>query len=66
MYSVSHPVESTLELFHIQTNTSLQFAANLSVICIGKPNDQQSPDIDVSGFPDSHVVSRNPRQNLGK
>ncbi|MDZ8185586.1 MAG: FHA domain-containing protein [Nostoc sp. ChiSLP02] len=58
MYSASPLSEPTLELVHIQTNTSLQFPANLSVICIGKPNDQQPPDIDVSGLPDSDVASR--------
>ncbi len=58
MYSASQTAELTLELFHFQTNTSLQFPPNLSVICIGKPNDQKPPDIDISGLPDSDVVSR--------
>ncbi|MBN3908189.1 MAG: FHA domain-containing protein [Nostoc sp. NMS1] len=58
MYSVSHTAELTLELFHFQTNTSLQFPPNLSVISIGKPNDQKPPDIDISGLPDSDVASR--------
>ncbi|WP_392532799.1 FHA domain-containing protein [Nostoc sp. C117] len=58
MYSASQTAELTLELFHLQTNTSLQFPANLSVICIGKPNDQKPPDIDISGLPDSDVASR--------
>ncbi|MDF5708103.1 MAG: FHA domain-containing protein [Nostoc sp. S4] len=58
MYSASQPPEPTLELFHLQTNTSLRFPANLSLICIGKPNDQKPPDIDVSGLPDSDVASR--------
>ncbi|MFN6465687.1 MAG: FHA domain-containing protein [Nostoc sp. DedVER02] len=58
MYSVSKTAEVTLELFHFQTNTSLQFPPNLSVICIGKPNDQKPPDIDISGLPDSDVASR--------
>ncbi|MDJ0528720.1 MAG: FHA domain-containing protein, partial [Microcystis sp. M53600_WE12] len=31
---------------------------HLSVIHIGKPNDRIPPDIDVSGFPDSDIVSR--------
>ncbi|MHC5720970.1 MAG: hypothetical protein ACYTX0_55355, partial [Nostoc sp.] len=42
MYSASETVELTLELFHFQTNTSLQFP----------------PNIDVSGLPDSDVASR--------
>ncbi|MEH2072116.1 MAG: FHA domain-containing protein [Nostoc sp.] len=58
MYSASQAAEPTLELFHLQTNTSLQFPPNLSVIYIGKPNDQKPPDIDVSGLPDSDVASR--------
>jgi pSer/pThr/pTyr-binding forkhead associated (FHA) protein len=31
---------------------------HLNVVHIGKPNDQVPPDIDVSGFPCSEVVSR--------
>ncbi|MEH2162454.1 MAG: FHA domain-containing protein [Nostoc sp.] len=58
MYSASQTGEPTLELFHFQSNTSLQFPPNLSVICIGKPNDQKPPDIDISGLPDSNVASR--------
>jgi len=30
----------------------------LPVIHIGKPNDRIPPDIDVSGYPDSEIVSR--------
>lgn len=45
-------------LQHIQTNTTIELPQNLSVIHIGKPNDQIPPDIDVSGFPNSEVVSR--------
>lgn len=47
-----------LELFHVQTNTSIEFPLNLAVIRIGKPNDQSPPDIDVSHLPDDEVVSR--------
>lgn len=45
-------------LMHIQTNTKIELPSNLSVIHIGKPNDQIPPDIDVSGFPNSEIVSR--------
>jgi len=45
-------------LLHVQTNTLLELPAQLNVIHIGKPNDQIPPDVDVSGFPDSDVVSR--------
>lgn len=45
-------------LLHIQTNTLLELPQNLSVVHLGKPNDRIPPDIDVSGFPDSEIVSR--------
>ncbi|PSB01802.1 FHA domain-containing protein [Merismopedia glauca] len=46
------------KLLHLQTNQLLELPLNLSVIHIGKPNDQVPPDIDVSGFPNSEIVSR--------
>lgn len=45
-------------LLHLQTNTRIELPLNLSVIHIGKTNDQIPPDIDVSGFPNSEIVSR--------
>ncbi|MDJ0677194.1 MAG: FHA domain-containing protein [Calothrix sp. MO_167.B42] len=48
----------SLELFHVQTNTSFDFPLYSSVICIGKPNGQRQIDIDVSNFPDADIVSR--------
>jgi ribosomal protein L40E len=45
-------------LLHIQTNTKVELPSNLSVIHMGKPNDQIPPDIDVSGYPNSEIVSR--------
>ncbi len=45
-------------LLHVQTNVTLELPQNLPVIHIGKPNDLIPPDIDVSGFPNSEVVSR--------
>ncbi len=45
-------------LLHIQTNTKIELPDNVSVVHLGKPNDQIPPDIDVSGFPNSEVVSR--------
>jgi pSer/pThr/pTyr-binding forkhead associated (FHA) protein len=45
-------------LLHIQTNTDIEIPLHLSVIHIGKPNEQSPPDIDVSGFPSAEVVSR--------
>lgn len=43
---------------HVQTDRKIELPAHLSVIHIGKPNDIVPPDIDVSGFPDSDIVSR--------
>jgi ribosomal protein L40E len=48
----------TAKLFHVQTETTLEVSLNLAVIHLGKPNNQIPPDIDVSGFPNSEVVSR--------
>lgn len=48
----------SLELFHVQTNTSFELPPNLAVIHMGKPNDQIPPDIDVSRLPDNDIVSR--------
>ena len=45
-------------LFHLQTNTSVELPKNLPVINIGKPDGDIPPDIDVSPFPNSDVVSR--------
>lgn len=45
-------------LLHTQTDTKIELPGDLNVIHIGKPNEQIPPDIDVSGFPDSSVVSR--------
>jgi ribosomal protein L40E len=49
---------STWQLLHIQTQKIVDVPNNLEVICIGKPNDRATPDIDVSGFPSAEVVSR--------
>lgn len=48
----------SVSLLHVQTNTRIEFPQNLSVVHVGKPNDQIPPDIDVSGFPNSEIVSR--------
>lgn len=47
----------TASLLHVQTGTTIDLP-NLTVIHLGKPNDQVPPDIDVSGFPESEIVSR--------
>jgi FHA domain/Double zinc ribbon len=48
----------TARLLHVQTNLTLELPTNLAVIHIGKPNDRIPPDVDVSGFPNSEIVSR--------
>jgi ribosomal protein L40E len=48
----------TASLLHVQTNTTIELPQYLSVIHIGKPNDQIPPDLDISGFPDAEIVSR--------
>ena len=45
-------------LVHLQSDREIELPQNLSVIHIGKPNDRIPPDIDVSGFPNSEIVSR--------
>lgn len=45
-------------LFHVQGELELELPQNLAVIHIGKANDRIPPDIDVSGFPNSEIVSR--------
>ncbi|MCW5315895.1 FHA domain-containing protein [Nostoc sp. KVJ3] len=48
----------TARLIHVQSDRLIELPQNLSVIHIGKQNDRIPPDIDVSGFPNSEVVSR--------
>ncbi|OKH22957.1 peptide-binding protein [Hydrococcus rivularis NIES-593] len=48
----------TASLLHVQTQTRIELSYALPVIHIGKPNEQIPPDVDVSGFPDSEIVSR--------
>jgi pSer/pThr/pTyr-binding forkhead associated (FHA) protein/ribosomal protein L40E len=45
-------------LFHVQSDLEIELPQNFSVIHIGKPNDRIPPDVDVSGFPNSEIVSR--------
>ncbi|ARV60396.1 peptide-binding protein [Nostocales cyanobacterium HT-58-2] len=48
----------TARLLHVQTDREIELPQNLSVVHIGKPNDRIPPDVDVSGFPNSEIVSR--------
>lgn len=45
-------------LLHLQTKTLLELPSTVPVIHIGKPNDRVPPDLDISGFPNSEIVSR--------
>ena len=62
--SVNQPVYATqlqtlsARLRQVQTDTLIEIPRQLSIVRIGKPNDQTPPDVDVSGFPNSEVVSR--------
>lgn len=46
------------KLLHVRSNVAIELPDALTVIHIGKANDRIPPDIDVSGFPDSEIVSR--------
>ncbi|MDA0266807.1 MAG: FHA domain-containing protein [Cyanobacteria bacterium] len=46
------------KLLHVQTNGTIELPTSLTTVRIGKPNDRIPPDIDVSGFPNSEIVSR--------
>ncbi|YAF98769.1 MAG: FHA domain-containing protein [Nodularia sp. CChRGM 3473] len=48
----------TARLFHVQSDREIELPQTLSVIHIGKPNDRIPPDVDVSGFSNSEIVSR--------
>ncbi|NMG09409.1 FHA domain-containing protein [Brasilonema sp. UFV-L1] len=56
--STSQTTGLSLELLHVQTNTSFDLPPNLPVIRIGKPNDQIEPDINVLALPNTDIVSR--------
>jgi pSer/pThr/pTyr-binding forkhead associated (FHA) protein/ribosomal protein L40E len=47
-----------VSLYHVQTDTSIEITPHLSIVHLGKPNSQIPPDVDVSGFPNSEIVSR--------
>ena len=46
------------QLLHVQTNAAIELPNQLTIIHLGKPNDRIPPTIDVSGFPNSEIVSR--------
>lgn len=46
------------KLLHVQTSTTIELPPTLTLIHLGKPNERVPPTIDVSGFPNSEIVSR--------
>ena len=56
--SMTQLQQVTARLFHTQSDREVELPQGLSVIHIGKPNDRIPPDIDVSGFSNSEIVSR--------
>lgn len=48
----------TARLVHVQSDQEIELPPSLSVVHIGKPNDRIPPDVDVSGFANSEIVSR--------
>lgn len=50
--------QQSAQLIHVQTSAVVELPQNLSVIHLGKPNDLVPPDIDISGFPNSEIISR--------
>ncbi len=56
--SASQLTGLSLELFHVQSHASWELSPHLDVIRIGKPNEEGSPDIDVSHLSDADIVSR--------
>jgi pSer/pThr/pTyr-binding forkhead associated (FHA) protein len=47
-----------LRLIHVQTTTLIEIPLQLTRIRLGKPNTNWLPDIDLSTFPNSDIVSR--------
>ncbi|MBW4671407.1 MAG: MFS transporter [Cyanomargarita calcarea GSE-NOS-MK-12-04C] len=47
-----------VQLFHVQTNRTIELPEDFSVVHLGKPNEKMPPEVDISDFPDSGVASR--------
>lgn len=50
--------QPTARFVHVYSDVAVPIPSHLHMVHIGKPNDRVPPDIDVSGFADSDVVSR--------
>jgi pSer/pThr/pTyr-binding forkhead associated (FHA) protein len=48
----------TAQLLHIQTESLIELPQLTGIVHLGKPNDRTPPDIDLSGYPNSEIVSR--------
>jgi FHA domain len=46
------------KLLHVQTDTILELPTGPAMVHFGKPNDRVPPEFDVSGYPNSEIVSR--------
>jgi MFS family permease len=46
------------QLINVQTQRVIELPENFSILRLGKPSDSMLPDIDVTEFPNSNVVSR--------
>jgi FHA domain/Double zinc ribbon len=46
------------KLLHVQTDTLLELPPGQTMVHFGKPNDRVPPEFDVSGYPNSEIVSR--------
>ena len=49
---------ATPYLLHIQSGESITLPENQPQIMLGKPNNNNPPDVDLSGLPDSEIISR--------
>ncbi|MGD1907985.1 MAG: FHA domain-containing protein [Leptolyngbyaceae cyanobacterium] len=49
---------NSVKLIHVQTDSTIELPESLTTVHLGKPNDRVPPDVDLSGFPNSEIVSR--------
>jgi hypothetical protein len=56
--AVTQLQRSTAKLVHVPSDATIELPPGLSLMHIGKANDRIPPDIDLSGYPNSEIVSR--------
>jgi pSer/pThr/pTyr-binding forkhead associated (FHA) protein len=49
---------SRARLVHLRSDSTIDLPSHFTVLHLGKPNDRVPPDLDLSGYADSEVVSR--------